>query len=284
MCKCECNNQEELNMEVCACDCDCAIDINDIEPPVQEDYEALEKEREAKFNERIEFELAKYHEVNNIDIPSEAVYEIFDIMSSQGHSGFSAGYVIAYLEEYAKNPEKTLQSLNNVLEASKEDKDECAHDMQKLITDNIMELINAFKRHNLESEITTICLLLDGKPITPLTGEDDEWEEEPLYEHQVNLERRYCNKRCSSVVKNVYKNGLVLCYDVDSHTYSDNGGICYFTTGRFGRTEITFPYVPSKEAVQLFEPEDETYFILTNPETIKKLHDIKKEEYDSEYL
>lgn len=68
------------------------------------------------------------------------------------------------------------------------------------------------------------------KPLTPLTGNDDEWTEvsESLYQ----------NKRYSSIFKT--KNEV---YDINGIVFEDQNGI-RFTSSKC-RVPVTFPYTPS---------------------------------------
>ena len=69
-------------------------------------------------------------------------------------------------------------------------------------------------------------------PLTPLTGEDDEWNEvsDGLYQ----------NKRYSAVFKNA--DGA---YNVDGKIFSDDGGETWFTN-KDSRIPISFPYMPPR--------------------------------------
>lgn len=83
------------------------------------------------------------------------------------------------------------------------------------------------------------------KPLTPLTGEDSEWNEieSGLYQ----------NKRYSAVFKE--KDGTA--YNVEGKIFTDDGEVWY--SNRDSRIDITFPYtVPDKpEEVYLNETERE---------------------------
>lgn len=70
--------------------------------------------------------------------------------------------------------------------------------------------------------------LIAGKPLTPLTGMDDEWLKMGGGVYQ--------NRRCSTIFKSVDLEGVTLCYDIDTP----------------GRPEITFPY--DTENVQVSSP------------------------------
>ena len=95
------------------------------------------------------------------------------------------------------------------------------------------------------------CLtkLLKFEPLSPLTGEDDEWTE--IAEDQAIGGKLWQNKRCGRVFKDSEK-----AYDVDGkvfwewHTREDGVKVKnYFTSGD-SRVNITFPYVPVTEYVE----------------------------------
>lgn len=82
--------------------------------------------------------------------------------------------------------------------------------------------------------------LLRFKPITPLTGEDDEW----IKVSDEMGQRCFQNKRCSSVFKTTDAQGNTIeVHDIDAIAYSDNGGLTWFTSSNF-RENVTFPYEP----------------------------------------
>lgn len=105
-------------------------------------------------------------------------------------------------------------------------------DTQTVINGNILEIIellesqgpSGFSAQYLLSVLNRLC---NQKPLTPLTGKQEEWTEYGQ------------NKRCSSVFKN--KNGDVT--DIDAIIVSDNGGFTWFQSPRF-RKKVTFPYLP----------------------------------------
>ena len=80
-------------------------------------------------------------------------------------------------------------------------------------------VINAFSR------------LAMFKPLTPLTGEDDEWREITSGGFQ--------NKRYSAVFKDS-KDGTA--YNIEGKVFTDNGGETWYTC-RDSRVDVTFPYV-----------------------------------------
>ena len=94
--------------------------------------------------------------------------------------------------------------------------------------------------------IDILSKLLSFKPLTPLTGEDDEWCDVSEYSGTTT----YQNKRCSSVFKDG-KDGEA--YNIDGKVfwewYKDENGnaVKTYYTSRDSRVTVTFPYtVPDK--------------------------------------
>lgn len=99
------------------------------------------------------------------------------------------------------------------------------------------------------------CLekLLKFKPLSPLTGEDDEW-----FEYMYGV---YQNKRCSTVFKQG-KDGEA--YDIDGkvfwewYTDEETGEKTksYYTNSEC-RTPVTFPYTVPEESIYEYRSSDE---------------------------
>lgn len=83
--------------------------------------------------------------------------------------------------------------------------------------------------------IPVLTRLLSGQPLSPLTGEDDEWND--VSEH-ASQKPMYQNKRCSTVFKTVDRHGNIFVYDIDLPRKA----------GQFQR--ITFPYLPETKMPQ----------------------------------
>ena len=96
--------------------------------------------------------------------------------------------------------------------------------------------------------ISILTKLMDFKPLSPLTGEDDEWNN--LVENYESVPH-WQNKRRSSV----FKNADGSCYDIDGKVFwewampyeeGDKPHKSYYTN-RDSRVPVTFPYtVPDK--------------------------------------
>lgn len=83
--------------------------------------------------------------------------------------------------------------------------------------------------------ISIVERLMRFHPLTPLTGEDDEWSEV--------CDGLFQNRRCSHVFK---RNGEA--YDSEGRIFEEPGGARY--TSRDSHVPVTFPYVPTREIVQ----------------------------------
>lgn len=133
------------------------------------------------------------------------------------------------MEEFVKNELLILE--NNCKD------DEEALKMQKLVTKDIMEIFEIFRsqQHSGFSASYIIELLdrlLRYIPVSPLTGEDDEWNK---VEYTDDI--CYQNKRCPSV----FKDSSGKAYNVEGRAFSEDGGRTYFTN-KDSRVYITFPY------------------------------------------
>ena len=155
---------------------------------------------------------------------------------------------------------------------------------QSLINEDILNIIKIFGEQghsgiSANYAISVLERLLRFKPLSPLTGEDDEWNDTGYGSFQ--------NKRCSSVFKN--KDGR--CYDIDATAVSDNGGITWYHSKRFDK-EVAFPYVaplhPEKIYIEYTEDvppgfTSDKYEIITDkPDRIKALYQRMRKEFDND--
>lgn len=85
--------------------------------------------------------------------------------------------------------------------------------------------------------ISLVDRLWSWKPLTPLTGEDDEWISEPKF-----MEGTLQNKRYSAVFKNKETGE---CYDVEGIVFEEPYEDHYvsFTCNK-SKVPVTFPYMP----------------------------------------
>lgn len=106
--------------------------------------------------------------------------------------------------------------------------------------------------HNQGSAQTTIDILnvlLTLRPLTPLTGKDDEWEDQGI---EFSDMLKYKNKRCMRV----FKTSDNRCVDVEGKVFwewiDDGNGEKFksYYTNKDSWVDITFPYVPFTEYVE----------------------------------
>lgn len=115
---------------------------------------------------------------------------------------------------------------------------------QAAINEDILEIVKVFasQRHSDLSASYTLGILkrlLSWKPITPLTGEDAEWDE--VFDSERKTQQ---NKRCSAVFRDNFDNSTARY--IYGKVFSDDGGKTWFTNCD-SSVHVTFPFnVPDK--------------------------------------
>lgn len=110
----------------------------------------------------------------------------------------------------------------------------------KWMYDNIMELISVFSAQGHSGSSGPWAVDIFNKvgrfaPLSPLTGEEDEWRKNVLPGVDQNI-------RCS----HVFRSGGI-AYDSEAVVFRDTNGVCF--TNADSRREIIFPYTPTKTYV-----------------------------------
>jgi hypothetical protein len=157
-------------------------------------------------------------------------------------------------------------------------------EMQKAINKDILDMVKVFctQGHSGTSASYTLGMikrLLDWKPITPLTGDDDEWSEVHEWNKRDNSQQ---NKRCSAVFRKNFDNSTA--HYIYGRVYSDNGGHSWFTGNHKNgvvqsSVPVKFPfYVPDKPEYVYLNGEDSEE-IITDENRIKELYD----EWENKY-
>lgn len=128
-------------------------------------------------------------------------------------------------------------------------------DYEGALGDAVMTLIKTFnaQQHSGFSAMIVINLfdrLAKHKPLTPLTGEDWEWEKMNLGTDEDGDNQTYINIRCPFIIKD--SDGMA--YNTEAKIFSDDGVVWY--TNKNSRIPITFPYSVPNEPVRVILGED----------------------------
>lgn len=123
------------------------------------------------------------------------------------------------------------------------DLDEKEDGPNKWIVENLFELLDVFGKQGHSGSSAPYCInmfkkLASFEPLGPLTGEDSEWVEITPGVFQ--------NIRASHVFK---ANGQA--YDINGKVFREPNGVGY--TSRDSRVDVTFPYTPKTEYVDVHE-------------------------------
>lgn len=150
----------------------------------------------------------------------------------------------ALLEEKNNLVVHAENELNIILEKCKDDKE--AMEMQKIMNNDIIEIVKIFSEQghsgfSASYAINLIEKLLRFEPITPLTGDESEWNKLDYGD-----DTKYQNKRCSRI----FKNAKGQAYDSEGKIFSDDGGKSWYQS-KDSRVYITFPYIPKTEKIIL---------------------------------
>ena len=146
--------------------------------------------------------------------------------------------------------------MSRLVDFAKRELDYCFPDksdnLQQMAIRNVLELLETFSNQGHSGLSAPYVLrlfhrLAFWKPIKPLTGEDEEWDEVC---GENNLQQ---NLRYSAVFRKNYDNSTA--FDIKGKVFIDKDGIYY--TNRDSSVPITFPYeVPDKpEFVRVGENE-----------------------------
>lgn len=175
-----------------------------------------------------EFKKARNNELDYGDFTEEERRLIINaktVFANQGHSGGSASFVIGSMKGLASK----LFSEDELIPDS----------YLTEITAEIRKVENEEVRYKVYS---TLALLMDHKPISPLTGDDDEWVEV--------RDGVFQNKRCSTVFKgNDAFNGQA--YDIDGR-FKGYPNVFHDSWSYWGVSGsmvklVEFPYTPKSE-------------------------------------
>lgn len=123
--------------------------------------------------------------------------------------------------------------------------------MQEMVDKNVMDIVTMFAEQGHSGMSASYVLgilerVMRFKPIKPLTGKDDEWEDIGGGGEQ--------NKRCSSVFR--HNHNKATAYDIDGKVFSDDGGQTFYSC-RESWVLVTFPYTPPTHPERVILKEDD---------------------------
>lgn len=120
--------------------------------------------------------------------------------------------------------------------------EETREDIQKEACNCVLDLIETFSKQSHSGLSGNYVLnifekLVRFKPISPLTGNDDEWNE---VDKETDFEQ---NKRCGSVFRKNHDNSTA--YNIEGNVFVDQDGVSF--TNYMSKAPVVFPYtVPDK--------------------------------------
>lgn len=131
--------------------------------------------------------------------------------------------------------------------------------MQKSVNDDILDIIKLFSSQghsgfSANYSLNILKRLLDYKPLSAITGSEDEWE-------QLNYspDLAYQSKRCPSIFKDA--DGKV--YNVEARVFSDDNGHTWYNC-KESREYVELPYeVPAKPEYVIIDNQQERKNVLT---------------------
>ena len=126
-------------------------------------------------------------------------------------------------------------------------------EMNRLMRKQVLDIVKTFSKQGHSGfsagyAINLIGKLLRHEPLSPLTGEDNEWNDVSEMSGCKGKDKIYQNKRCSSVFKTI-KNGKIKTYDINGKLFHDKNGTYFKSKG--SSVDIKFPYTPKTERVEV---------------------------------
>jgi len=124
-----------------------------------------------------------------------------------------------------------------------------------MLGEAVIELVKCFAAQGHSGMSASLVLSLFAKvaafkPLTPLTGDDDEWND--VSDGDKGSMQQ--NNRCHHVFR---RGPDGPAYDIDGLVFRDQNGATF--TNSYSRTPVTFPYVPKRQIVDVFVSDrDET--------------------------
>lgn len=130
--------------------------------------------------------------------------------------------------------------------------DEDSLRVQKMVTKNVMDILTVFDNQDHSGfsanyTINLVVRLLRRIPLTPLTGEEDEWYE------PYGPDNTQQNKRCTKVFRRNFDNSTA--YNIRGRVFSNDGKTWW--TNRNSSVPVAFPYVVPVEPERVYLEKEE---------------------------
>lgn len=147
---------------------------------------------------------------------------------------------------------KLIEQELKILEKQCEDDIE-ALNIQKWVSKSVLELVELFLEQSHSGfsasyvlDLFTKCM--NNQPLTPLTGEGDEWEDVSWFGVPDGYKSMQQNKRCSAVFR--YNSDNSTAFYLHGKSFSEDGGHTWFSN-HDSVVSITFPYTVNTESIIL---------------------------------
>lgn len=119
--------------------------------------------------------------------------------------------------------------------------------VQKMVTKNVMDILTVFDNQDHSGfsanyTINLVSRLLRWIPLTPLTGEEDEWYE------PYGPDNTQQNKRCTTVFRRNFDNSTA--YNIHGRVFSNDGKTWW--TNSSSSVPVAFPYVVPAEPERVY--------------------------------
>lgn len=185
-------------------------------------------------------------ELDLLPIPKDAkdvMTKIIGLFADQGHSGFSAGYLIPRVIAFAN---LTSDEIEDLMYCKEKDCDEDEDEMQRMITDNVKELVaelEPLKGPYFHFYLDILKKLMQQEPVTPITFEDDQWIDVGKYYGDGKAGNHFQHKRAYNVFKDNDK-----IYQSDYFVFNNNALYedSYYTGKLSQKTIESESWIPAK--------------------------------------
>lgn len=161
---------------------------------------------------------------------------IYNMFMDDNHSGTSAGYCIGYIKNFLY-ANTSLEEIEHIMYGQYNYSDDNeGKSMQRMVTDSVLKVVKFFRQYFNDKYFhfytTLLMKMINFKPFLSIDLSKD-WSLEPvgITGNDKNIDL-YQHKKCSSIFKEIDKNGNILrIYDIDGFYFKDINDNSYFSCG-----------------------------------------------------